>query len=685
MNKNLLVEIGTEELPPKALRALIDAFADGVAERLSEARLEHGEIRPFASPRRLALIIEGLADKQPDRKVSQKGPPTRIAFDENGNPQPPAFAFAKKCGVDVEALDRTMTDKGEWLSFELFEPGERMSALIADILERALLAMPIPRRMRWGDGEIEFVRPVHWVVLLHGDNVVDSSVLGVKAGRDSDGHRFHAPGPLPIADAAAYVETLKTDGYVIADMAERRQLVVDGVNKEAERAGGTIVEGESLYDEVNALVEWPVAITGRFEERFLELPPEVVISTLTGHQRYFPVENADGELMPLFITVSNLDSKDPAQVVDGNERVIRPRLADAAFFWDSDKATTLEARREQLGSVVYQKGLGTLKEKAERIKGLVEQLAGQTGIDARHAARAAQLCKCDLLTGMVGEFPDLQGIMGAYYAGVDGENEAVAVAIREHYQPRFAGDALPASPAGQLVAIADRLDTLAGVFALGKKPTGNRDPFGLRRAALGIVRTLIECDLDVDFDALLAAAIDAQPVQHAATAGLHEFVYERLKSYCADHGATPEAFDAVAAASPASLPDFKRRIDAVGEFLSLDEAESLAAANKRIANILKKADATTALDAKRLSEAAEVALHKAVVTVTADVAPKLAAGDYTEALKGLAVLRAPVDAFFDDVMVMAEDTDTRNNRLALLAELRALFSGVADISRLSIS
>ena len=273
MNKNLLVEIGTEELPPKALRALIDAFADGVAERLSEARLEHGEIRPFASPRRLALIIEGLADKQPDRKVSQKGPPTRIAFDENGNPQPPAFAFAKKCGVDVEALDRTMTDKGEWLSFELFEPGERMSALIADILERALLAMPIPRRMRWGDGEIEFVRPVHWVVLLHGDNVVDSSVLGVKAGRDSDGHRFHAPGPLPIADAAAYVETLKTDGYVIADMAERRQLVVDGVNKEAERAGGTIVEGESLYDEVNALVEWPVAITGRFEERFLELPP----------------------------------------------------------------------------------------------------------------------------------------------------------------------------------------------------------------------------------------------------------------------------------------------------------------------------------------------------------------------------------------------------------------------------
>ncbi len=685
MSSDLLVEIGTEELPPKALRSLIDAFATGVAERLAEARLEHGEIQAFASPRRLALIVEALADKQPDRKVSQKGPPTKIAFDDDGAPKPPALAFAKKCGVDVGELDRTTTDKGEWLSYEVFEAGQPTAELIADILEQALLAMSIPRRMRWGDSDIEFVRPVHWVVLLHGDEVVDANVLGVKTGRDSDGHRFHAPGSLPIASADNYVETLKDKGHVIADMAARRKLVVDGVNEEAARADGRIVDGESLYDEVNALVEWPVAITGKFEERFLELPREVVISTLTGHQRYFPVEDSQGELMPLFVTVANLDSKDPAQVIDGNERVIRPRLADAAFFWDSDKSTTLEARRDGLNAVVYQQGLGTLREKAERIQLLVEKLAEDAGIDAGHAGRAAELCKCDLLTGMVGEFPDLQGIMGAYYADVDGEDEAVAVAIREHYQPRFAGDALPTSRAGQLLAVADRLDTLAGVFALGKKPSGNRDPFGLRRAALGVVRILIECELDVDFDALLSAAIDAQPVRNDATAGLREFVYERLKSYCADHGATPEAFDAVAAVAPTSLPDFKRRIDAVGTFLSLPEAESLASANKRIANILKKAGSAAELDAGLLSEPAEVALHEGVVAATADVEPKLESGDYTEALKGLAVLRAPVDTFFDDVMVMAEDKDTRNNRLALLAGLRRLFSGVADISRLSIS
>ncbi|MDJ0918513.1 MAG: glycine--tRNA ligase subunit beta [Woeseiaceae bacterium] len=685
MSADLLVEIGTEELPPKALRSLIDAFAAGVDERLAEARLEHAGIRSFASPRRLALIIEGLADKQPDRRVSQKGPPTKIAFDDDGTPKPPALAFAKKCGVDVTELERTATDKGEWLSYETFETGRPTAELIADILDQALLAMPIPRRMRWGDTDIEFVRPVHWVVLLHGDEVLDASVLGVEAGRDSDGHRFHAPGPLPVASAGDYVETLKSKGYVIADMQERRKLVVDGVNAEAANANGRIVDGESLYDEVNALVEWPVAITGRFEDRFLELPPEVVISTLTGHQRYFPVEDANGDLMPLFVTVANLNSKDPARVIDGNERVIRPRLADAAFFWDSDKSTTLEERRAGLGSVVYQQGLGTLKEKSERIKRLVEKLAEDAGIDAAHAGRAAELCKCDLLTGMVGEFPDLQGIMGAYYADVDGEAEAVSLAIREHYQPRFAGDALPESPAGQLLAVADRLDTLAGVFALGKKPSGNRDPFGLRRAALGVVRILIECELEVDFDALLAVAIDAQPRQHEATDGLHEFVYERLKSYCADHGATPEAFDAVAAVGTASLPDFKRRIDAVGTFLSLPEAESLAAANKRIANILKKSGSASALDAALLSEPAELALHEGVQAATADVGPKLESGNYTEALKGLAVLRAPVDTFFDDVMVMAEDEKTRNNRLALLAGLRRLFSGVADISRLSIS
>ena len=684
MNQDLLVEIGTEELPPKALRALIDAFAAGVEERLSEHRLEYSSVRPFASPRRLALIVEGLADKQPDRKVSQKGPPTRIAFDDDGTPKPPALAFAKKCGVSVDELDRVTTDKGEWLSFELFEPGLPMAELIADIVEKALLAMPIPRRMRWGTGDIEFVRPVHWVVLLYGTDIIDASILGVAAGNETRGHRFHAPEPITIERAAAYADTLKNDGYVVADMAERRRLVVDGVNAQAAGAGGHIVDGESLYDEVNALVEWPVAITGRFEERFLDLPPEVVISTLTGHQRYFPVNNDDGELMPLFVTVANIDSSAPERVIDGNERVIRPRLADAAFFWDSDRKRSLESRRDELGAVIYQQGLGTLAEKTGRVKDLVERLADDTGIDGAGALRAAELCKCDLLTGMVGEFPDLQGIMGAYYAEADGEDDDAAVAIREHYQPRFAGDALPESAAGQLLAVADRLDTLAGVFALGKKPSGNRDPFGLRRAALGVVRILVECDLDVGLDALIDAAIAAQPATHEATGELGTFVYERLKSYCAERGATPEAFDAVAAARPRTLPDFKRRIDAVAEFLSLDEAESLAAANKRIANILKKADASQPLDEALLAEPAEIALRAAVVDVAKGVEPKLADGDYTAALKDLAVLREPVDRFFDDVMVMAEDEATRNNRLALLADLRRLFSGVADISRLSL-
>ena len=490
--------------------------------------------------------------------------------------------------------------------------------------------------------------------------------------------------PIAIDNAAAYADTLREKGFVIADMDERRQLVVTGVNEQAAAAGGRIVDGESLYDEVNALVEWPVAITGRFEERFLELPREVVVSTLTGHQRYFPVENDKGALMPLFVTVANIDSSAPERVIDGNERVIRPRLADAAFFWDSDRKTTLEARRNQLESVVYQQGLGTLAEKTVRVRRLVELIGSAAGIDAADALRAAELSKCDLLTGMVGEFPDLQGIMGAYYASSDGEDAAVATAIREHYQPRFAGDALPDSLAGQLVAVADRVDTLAGVFALGKKPGGNRDPFGLRRAALGVVRILIECELDVELDALISAAIDAQPAAHEATGELRAFIHERLKSYCAEHGATSEAFDAVSAVAPATLPDFKRRIDAVGEFLSVDEAESLSAANKRIANILKKADVTKPLDDKLLSEPAEIALREAMLKVAGDVEPELAAGEYTNALKGLAALREPVDRFFDDVMVMADDKATRNNRLALLADLRHLFSGVADISRLSL-
>lgn len=685
MTADLLVEIGTEELPPKALSSLIDAFRSGVAAGLDEHRLRHGDVLAYASPRRLAVLVKDLSDKQPDRKIMQKGPPVSVAFADDGSVKPPATAFAKKCGVDVSELDRTATDKGEWLTFEQFEAGRPMSGLIGGLIEKALYAMPIPRRMRWGDGDIEFVRPVHWVVLLHGDEVIRTSILDTETGRTTEGHRFHSSGRIDIDTPGNYLSLLEEQGHVVADMQRRRELVIRGVNAEADAANGRVVDGPSLYDEVNALVEWPVAITGRFEERFLELPREVVVSTLTGHQRYFPVEDANGRLMPVFITVANLDSKDPARVVDGNERVIRPRLADAAFFWESDKKTRLADRVSALGEVVYQQGLGSLADKSRRIAGLAEMMAEETGADPAVVRRAAELCKCDLVTGMVGEFPDLQGIMGGYYADADGEPAPVGMAIREHYQPRHAGDELPQSGPGQLLAIADRLDTLAGAFALGKKPTGNRDPFGLRRAALGVVRTLVECELKLDPGALLDAAIKAQPAKNQATGELLPFVMERLRSYCLDHGASAEAFEAVASVSPGSLPDFRRRIDAVVAFAGLDEAESLAAANKRIGNILRKAGgASGSVNAQLLAEPAEKALHDAMQSVSDRVAGLLEAGNYDDALKGLAVLREPVDRFFDDVMVMVDDPAVRDNRLALLSRLQALFSGVADISRLSI-
>ncbi len=685
---DLLVEIGTEELPPKALRSLIDAFASGVETRLAEQRLSFDRVVPFASPRRLALKIDNLAERQPDREVEMKGPPVAIAFDDDGNPKPPATAFAKKCGVDVSELDRVATDKGEWLIHTASEAGQAMAELIGDIVESALLAMPIPRRMRWGDNDIEFVRPVHWVVMLYGDEIVDTEILGTSSGRETQGHRFHTEAPITVSSPSDYEAALEREGYVYADMGKRRQLVVDGVNEAATSAGGRIVDGESLYDEVNALVEWPVAVTGSFEDKFLELPREVVVSTLTGHQRYFPVENADGDLLPRFITVANLQSKQADLVIDGNERVIRPRLADAAFFWDSDRAKTLDARRESLASVVYQQGLGSVADKVERVTSIAASLATELSQDTDTVSRAAALCKCDLVTGMVGEFPDLQGIMGQYYATADGEDTTVATAIREHYQPRFSGDQLPASDAGRLLAIADRIDTLAGIFVLGKKPSGNRDPFGLRRAALGIVRILTECRLEIDLAALVARAVDAQPAsgEGDVATDLLDFITERLKGYVTDRGTPIERFDAVAATRPVTLPDFGRRLDAVNAFVELDEAESLAAANKRIANILKKVDAPAAatVDEALLGEAAEKDLYGHLKSATDTVAPLMADGDYAESLKSLAGLKEPVDRFFDDVMVMADDDAVRDNRIALLSELRRLFLGVADLSRLSI-
>ncbi len=690
---DLLVEIGTEELPPKALRGLMDAFATNLGGAIDEARLEHGDVHAYASPRRLAVIVEKLAASQEDRRLSQKGPPVSVAYDDDGNPLPPATAFAKKCGVDVAELGRVKTDKGEWLAAETVEKGETSAALLPALIEQALADLPIPRRMRWGAGEAEFVRPIHWVVVLHGTEVIDGSVMGIACGNTTMGHRFHSRGPITISAPSAYLETLEREGRVIADFGVRRELVRKGVEASAIEAKGHIVDGESLYDEVAALVEWPVPVLGRFDEAFLELPREVVVSTLTGHQRYFPVADDSGALLPSFVTVANLESKEPGKVRDGNERVIRPRLADAAFFWDSDRRKALSTRREALREVVYQRGLGSLYDKSARTAEIASWVAERLGIDGSQAGRAAELCKCDLLTGMVGEFPDLQGTMGRYYAISDGETDAVATAIGEHYHPRFAGDALPETDAGRVVAMADKLDTLAGIFTIGKKPSGNRDPFGLRRAALGIIRLSIECRLDLDLKALIAKALELQPAgkedPQVLSELLYTFISDRLRRYFLDRDPEldTETFDAVLARQPASLVDFELRLHAVQAFLRLDEAQSLASANKRIANILRQAEVTETsdIDENLLEEGAERALYDALVSAEGTVRPLLEERDYTRALQALAALREPVDRFFDDVMVMADDTAVRSNRLALLAGLRALFLDVADISRLSVA
>jgi glycyl-tRNA synthetase beta chain len=546
--------------------------------------------------------------------------------------------------------------------------------------------------MRWGAGDVEFVRPVHWIVLLHGKNVIEAPIMGIMAGRESRGHRVHSTGPISIAEPHDYLGALETEGYVIADFLRRRDMVQDGVNAAAEQSGGNIVDGEMLYDEVAALVEWPVPIVGAFDELYLDLPREVVVSTLTGHQRYFPVADDRGNLLPHFVTVANIESKDPDQVIEGNERVIRPRLADAAFFWNNDRKSSLASREETLRDVVYQRGLGSLFDKSQRISRLAAWLASELDDNVAVVERAATLAKCDLVTGMVGEFPDLQGTMGRHYALSDGEPDEVANAIAEQYLPRFAGDELPDSRAGQILAVADKLDTLAGVFSIGKKPSGNRDPFGLRRAALGVVRILIERGVDIDLKALIAKAVAEQPAGKTdgveVNADLYAFIGERLRQYFLDRdtGLGVETFDAVMVRQPASLVDFDRRLAAVQTFSRLEQAESLAAANKRIANILRKAGNPDGLVVKeKLFELdAESALYSALGNSREKVAPMLEQRRYAEILNELADLRDPVDRFFDDVMVMAEDETVKNNRLALLGELRALFLDVADISRLSI-
>jgi glycyl-tRNA synthetase beta chain len=683
--EDFLFELGTEELPPLALPELERALAESLRSALAAAGIAHGELVSYAAPRRLAVLIRSLATRQGEQRIKRRGPPVSAAFDKQGQPTRAATAFADSCGVSLETLGRIHEGKGEFLYFEATQPGAETASLLPSMVQAALDALPIPKRMRWGASEAQFVRPVHWVVLRLGAAVLPARILDTDSGGRSRGHRFHAPGWLDIDAPARYADILREQGHVIASFAERRDMIRHQVTTSAAAQGGTAVLDELLLDEVTALVEWPVAVVGRFDERFLTLPREVLLSTLQEHQRYFAIEGADGALTPFFITISNIDSREPVRVREGNERVVRPRLSDAAFFQQQDRRAPLAAWRDDLDKVTFQAKLGSIGDKVRRVQALAAHIAPALGGDAAHAERAALLCKCDLLSAMVGEFPELQGIMGAYYALADGENPEVAAAVREHYQPRGAGDALPGTLTGAAVALADKLDTLAGIFAIGQKPSGTKDPFALRRAAIGVLRIILESRFDLDLGELVAQAVKLQPVQQAGCAEeVLSYILERLRAHYQEAGVASEIFDAVLATGSRRPLDFDARVNAVAAFRSLPEAESLAAANKRIANILKKSAAETAasVDVSLLQVDAERALHAALEGVSAGVEADLASRRYNAALTTLAGLRPAIDAFFNDVMVNDPDPALRANRLALVGRVRELFSGVADLSRL---
>ena len=696
MNRHdFLVEIGAEEMPPKSLVALGEAFRDGVVAGLDAAGLSHGAALAYFTPRRLAVQVTKLLDRQPEQRIERRGPPVSAAFDAAGKPTRAATAFADSCGVKVDELTRLNDNKGEFLFCRTTRPGEQAAKLLPGIVQAALDQLPIARRMRWGAGTAQFVRPVHWIVMLHGDQVVPGEILGIPAGRMTRGHRFHARKPIALRSPGGYVAALEK-GHVRADFEARRARIRAGAVAAAEAEGGEAVIDPAVLDEVTALTEWPVPLVGAFEPRFLELPPEVLIATMQDHQRYFPVRAKDGKLMPRFIAVANLESRDPPQVRAGNERVVRPRLADAAFFFAADRKATLQSRRQALGAVTFQAQLGSYADKTARITALAGQIARVAGHDPATAQRAAEISKCDLLTAMVGEFPELQGVMGRYYARHDGESAEVAAAIAEQYMPRFAGDALPATGAGLALAMADKLDTLVGIFAIGQKPTGTKDPYGLRRAALGVLRILIEPGIALDLRELIRSAIDSiasdlgrlggKPPADNLAEDIYDYMMERLRAWYLERGGgvTTEMFDAVLDTRPASPLDFDDRLRALSAFLALPDAAGLTAANKRIANILKKAgeQPSPRVDPGLLTDANERALATEIESLRQDVERLVTARRYADALTRLASLRGPVDAFFEHVMVMADDVRVRANRLALLAALQRLFLHIANLSRL---
>ena len=682
--QNFLVEIGTEELPPKALKALATSFADNVEAELNQAGLSFDKIEWFAAPRRLAVKVLNLATQQPSKEIEKRGPAVSAAFDAEGKPTKAAEGWARGCGITVDQAERIATDKGEWLVHRAKIEGQPTKNLLNDIVANALAKLPIPKPMRWADKTVQFIRPVHTVTMLLGDELIEGEILGVASARTIRGHRFLGEKEFEIQHADQYPQLLREKGSVVADFNERKAEILAKSQAKATALGGVADIEESLLEEVTSLVEYPNVLAAKFEERFLAVPAEALVYTMKGDQKYFPIYDKDGKLLPHFIFVSNINPEDPTAIIEGNEKVVRPRLTDAEFFFKTDLKQKLVDRLPRLETVLFQQQLGTLKDKTDRIEQLAGEIAKQIGADEAKAKRAGLLSKCDLMTNMVFEFTDTQGVMGMHYARHDGEDEEVAVALNEQYMPRFAGDELPKSLVASAVALADKFDTLTGIFGIGQAPKGSADPFALRRAALGALRIIVEKNLPLDLEDLVkksAALFGDKLTNQNVVADVVDFMLGRFRAWYQDKGIAVDVIQAVLARRPTRPADFDARVRAVSHFRTLDSAEALAAANKRVSNILAKADAAIGeINLTACVEPAEKALAEAVLALRTEVQPLIAQGDYTAVLDKLANLRAPVDSFFDNVMVNAEDPALRQNRLAILNTLQGLFLQVADIS-----
>ena len=682
--QNFLVEIGTEELPPKALKTLATSFADNVEAELNQAGLTFDKIEWFAAPRRLAVKVLNLATHQPSKEIEKRGPAVSAAFDAEGKPTKAAEGWARGCGITVEQAERIATDKGEWLVHRAKIEGQPTKNLLNDIVANALAKLPIPKPMRWADKTVQFIRPVHTVTMLLGDELIEGEILGVASARTIRGHRFLGEKEFEIQHADQYPQLLREKGSVVADFNERKAEILAKSQAKATALGGVADIEESLLEEVTSLVEYPNVLAAKFEERFLAVPAEALVYTMKGDQKYFPIYDKDGKLLPHFIFVSNINPEDPTAIIEGNEKVVRPRLTDAEFFFKTDLKQKLVDRLPRLETVLFQQQLGTLKDKTDRIEQLAGEIAKQIGADEAKAKRAGLLSKCDLMTNMVFEFTDTQGVMGMHYARHDGEDEEVAVALNEQYMPRFAGDELPKSLVASAVALADKFDTLTGIFGIGQAPKGSADPFALRRAALGALRIIVEKNLPLDLEDLVkksAALFGDKLTNKNVVADVVDFMLGRFRAWYQDEGIAVDVIQAVLARRPTRPADFDARVRAVSHFRTLDSAEALAAANKRVSNILAKADAAIGeINLTACVEPAEKALAEAVLALRTEVQPLITKGDYTAVLDKLANLRAPVDSFFDNVMVNAEDPVLRQNRLAILNTLQDLFLQVADIS-----